>query len=56
MNLIFKNSWLLQRYSYFFEETIAGYVSKSDLANIGLGDTAAEIELLKHTPIEDIAK
>lgn len=36
--------------------TIAGYVSKSDLANIGLGDTAAEIELLKQTSVEDIAR
>lgn len=38
------------------DHTIAGFVSKSDLANIGLGDTAATIELLKHTSIEDIAK
>ena len=37
------------------DRTIAGYVSKSDLANIGLGDTAAEIELLKHTSAEEIA-
>ncbi len=36
--------------------TIAGYVSKSDLANIGLGDTAAEIELLKQTTVEEIAE
>jgi len=36
--------------------TIAGYVSKSDLANIGLGDTAAEIELLKQTSVEEIAE
>lgn len=35
---------------------LAGYVSKSDLANIGLSDTAAEIELLRQTPVEDIAK
>ncbi len=35
---------------------MAGYVSKSDLANIGLGDTAAEVEHLAKTPIEDIAK
>lgn len=35
--------------------TIAGYVSKSDLANIGLGDTAAEIELLKQTSVKEIA-
>ena len=38
------------------DHTIAGFVSKSDLANIGLGDTAAGIELLKHTSVEDIAK
>ena len=37
------------------DNTIAGYVSKSDLANIGLGDTAAEIELLKQTSVEEIA-
>ncbi len=35
---------------------LAGYVSKSDLANIGLSDTAAEIELLRQTPVEDMAK
>lgn len=38
------------------DNTIAGYVSKSDLANIGLGDTAAEIELLKHTSVDEIAR
>lgn len=36
--------------------TLAGYVSKSDLANIGLGDTAAEIELLRQTAVEEIAR
>lgn len=38
------------------EEKVIGYISKSDLANIALGDTAAEIELLKQTPIADIAE
>ena len=38
------------------EQKLIGYVSKSDLANIALGDTAAEIELLIQTPVEDIAK
>lgn len=38
------------------DQTIAGYVSKSDLANIGLGDTAAEIELLKQTSVDEIAR
>ena len=36
--------------------TLAGYVSKSDLANIGLGDTAAEIELLRQTAVKEIAR
>ncbi len=38
------------------DHTIAGYVTKNDLANIGLGDTAAEIELLKHTSVDEIAR
>ena len=38
------------------DHTLAGYVSKSDLANIGLGDTAAEIELLKNTSVDEIAR
>ncbi len=38
------------------EGKIVGFISRSDLANIGLGDTAAEIELLKHTEIRHIAK
>ncbi len=38
------------------DRTLAGYVSKSDLANIGLGDTAAEIELLKQTSVKEIAE
>ena len=38
------------------DRTIAGYVSKTDLANIALGDTAAEIELLRMTPLEDIVR
>ena len=37
------------------ESGLVGYVSKSDLANLGLGDTAAEIELLKHTAPSDMA-
>ena len=35
---------------------IIGFISKSDLANIGLGDTAEGIELLKHAIPADIAK
>ncbi len=38
------------------DHTIAGFVSKSDLANIGLGDTAAEIELLQKTSVSHIAE
>lgn len=38
------------------DQSIAGFISKSDLANIGLGDTAAEIELLKHTSMYHIAE
>lgn len=38
------------------DNKMIGYVSKSDLANIALGDTAAEIELLKHTSVEEIAE
>lgn len=38
------------------DHTIAGFISRSDLANIGLGDTAAEIELLKHTDVSHLAK
>ena len=38
------------------DHTLAGYVSKSDLANMGLGDTAAEIELLKNTSVDEIAR
>lgn len=38
------------------DRTIAGFISRSDLANIGLGDTAAEIELLKHTDVSHLAK
>lgn len=37
------------------DHTVAGYVSKGDLANIGLGDTAAEIELLRQTSVKEIA-
>ena len=35
---------------------LMGMVTKSDLANIGLGDTALSIRLLKETPTEFIAK
>ena len=35
---------------------IAGFVSKSDLANMALGDTAEEIELLRQTSVKDIAE
>ena len=35
---------------------VVGMISKSDLANFGLGDTASEIELLKQTSITDICK
>ncbi len=34
---------------------VIGYVSKSDLANMALGDTAEEIDLLRQTPVSDIA-
>ena len=35
---------------------LLGMVTRSDLASIGLGDTAASIQLLKETPLENIAK
>ena len=38
------------------ENHVIGMISKSDLANIGLGDTASEIELLRQTPVSDIVK
>ena len=38
------------------ENRVIGYVSKSDLADIGLGDTAVGIELLRHTSAADVAK
>ena len=38
------------------DRKVIGYVSKSDLATIGLGDTAVGIELLRHTSAKDIAK
>ena len=38
------------------ENRVVGYVSKSDLADIGLGDTAVGIELLRHTSVADVAK
>lgn len=34
---------------------MVGFVSKSDLADIGLGDTASEIELLKQTDVAHLA-
>ena len=38
------------------ENKVVGYVSRTDLADIGLGDTALNIELLKHTSADDIAR
>lgn len=38
------------------DQSMAGFVTKSDLANMGLGDTAAEIELLRHTSVDEIAR
>lgn len=38
------------------QNKLMGMVTKSDLANIGLGDTALSIKLLKDTPTEFIAK
>ena len=38
------------------ENRVIGYISRSDLADIGLGDTSVGIELLKHTSAEDVAK
>ena len=38
------------------ENHVVGYVSKSDLADIGLGDTSMGIELLRHTTAADVAK
>lgn len=35
---------------------LMGMVTRSDLASIGLGDTAASIQLLKETPLANIAK
>ncbi len=35
---------------------LLGMVTRSDLASIGLGDTAASIQLLKETPLENFAK
>ena len=34
---------------------LLGMVTRSDLASIGLGDTAASIQLLKETPLENLA-
>ena len=38
------------------ENRLVGYVTKSNLLNVGLGDTAEGIELLKHTSTKNIAK
>ena len=38
------------------EKRLVGIVSKSDLANVGLGDTALGIELLRQTPVSYISK
>ena len=38
------------------ENKVIGYVSRSDLADIGLGDTAINIELMRHASAKDIAK
>lgn len=38
------------------QNKLMGMVTKSDLANIGLGDTALSIKLLKDTPTDFIAK
>ena len=38
------------------KKQLLGMVTKSDLATIGLGDTALSIQLLKKTPAENIAK
>lgn len=35
---------------------LMGMVTRSDLASIGLGDTAASIQLLKETPLDNIAR
>lgn len=37
------------------EKKLIGYVSKTDMAEIGLGDTAGEINLLKQTSVEEIS-
>ena len=38
------------------KKQLLGMISKNDLANIGLGDTALAISLLKETPVSNIAK
>ncbi|MBR2802142.1 MAG: putative manganese-dependent inorganic diphosphatase [Erysipelotrichaceae bacterium] len=38
------------------EKYLIGMVTKSDLVNVGLGDTALGIELLKQTPVKNIAE
>ncbi len=38
------------------DNRLIGFVSKSDLANMSMGDTAVSIELLRHCTTEDIAK
>ena len=37
------------------DKKLIGYVSKSDIANMGMGDTAVSNDLLKHCTVEDIA-
>ena len=37
------------------DNKLIGYVSKSDIANMGMGDTAVSNDLLKHCTVEDIA-
>ena len=38
------------------DKYLIGMVTKSDLVNVGLGDTALGIELLKQTPVKNIAE
>ncbi|MBQ1304787.1 MAG: putative manganese-dependent inorganic diphosphatase [Erysipelotrichales bacterium] len=38
------------------EGKVQGLISKSDLANLGLGDTALGIDLMRQTSVEDIRK
>lgn len=38
------------------DKKLAGFISRSDLADIGLGDTAAEIQLLQETEVYHLAE